>query len=266
MTDFKRKTIWITGASSGIGKALVKALAGKGAFLVLSARRKSVLETVKNEYGLNETNSLLLPFDLENTTNIDEYTSQVIKRFGRIDILINNGGASQRAMAIDTPIALDRKLMELNYFGPIAVTKSVLPYMKKQGQGHIVVISSISGKFGFYLRSAYSAAKHALHGFFESLRMEVYKEHIQVLLVCPGKIATDISRNALTASGNTFGQMDKAQADGMSADRCAQEIISAILMNKEEIYVGHRREGLGLWIKRFFPALFSRIIRKQKIE
>ena len=156
--------------------------------------------------------------------------------------------------------------MEVNYFGQIALTKSVLPFMLKQKSGQIVVISSISGKIGFFLRSAYSASKHALHGFFDSLRMEIFNDNVKVLLVCPGKINTKISINALTAEGTQHGKLDESTAKGMSAEDCAKRILKAIKNNEKEIYVGQQKQRTALWLKRFFPKLFSNLIRKQKPE
>ena len=189
MGSFTNKVIWITGASSGIGEALAKAFAIEGAKLVLSARREGELQRVKNALKLKNDDVMILPLDLSDTSKIDELTNQVIAQFGRIDILVNNGGISQRSFTKNTPLEIDRKIMEINFFGTVAITNSVLPYMLKQQSGHIVTTSSIAGKFGFYYRSAYSASKHALHGFFESLRMEVYKDNVNVLLVCPGTVS-----------------------------------------------------------------------------
>lgn len=265
MNMFKNKVIWITGASSGIGEALAKAFASEGAKLILSSRRKEELERVKNQLGLPDTDVLILPLDLADTSNIKEHTQKVIDTFKRIDILVCNGGISQRSWVKDTPIEIDRKLMEINFFGTIALTKSVLPYMIKQQSGNIVVTSSIAGKFGFYLRSTYSASKHALHGFFESLRMEVYNDNIQVMLVCPGKIKTNISLNAITESGSQHSKMDEQTELGLSADACASRILKGITNNEEEIYVGGK-ELRAVWVKRFFPKLFSKLIRKQKPE
>ncbi len=265
MNSWTNKVVWITGASSGIGKALAIHLAAKGARLILSSRKTDELEKIKSENKLSDKQCIVLLLDLENTSNINDLTQKVLSHFGNIDVLINNGGISQRSYAKDTPIDIDRKIMEVNFFGTVALTKSVLPQMIKQNSGHIVVISSISGKFGFFLRSAYSASKHALHGFFESLRMEVEKNNVNVTLICPGKIHTDISVNAITADGKKNGKMDKSQSEGMSADECAQHIIKAIEENKEEVFIGGN-ELRAVWIKRFFPKLFSRLIKKQKIE
>jgi dehydrogenase/reductase SDR family member 7B len=265
MSIFQNKVVWITGASAGIGEALAKAFAEQGAKLILSARRIEELERVKKSLNLKDENVLILPLDLADTSQIDALTKQIINTFGRIDILVNNGGISQRSLTKDTPINIDRKIMEVNFFGNVAVTKSVLPYMLKQKSGHIVTTSSIAGKFGFYFRSAYSASKHALHGFYESLRMEIYNDNVNVLLVCPGKIRTNISLNAITEDGGKHSKMDDSTENGLSADACAQQILKGIKTNKEEIFIGGK-ELRAVLVKRLFPKLFSKLIRKQKPE
>ena len=203
-----------------------------------------------------------------NIANFEEAKNLVDKskdKFGKVDILVNNAGVSQRSFTLDTPLEIDRKIMEVNFFGTVALTKAVLPIMVKRKSGHIVVISSISGKFGFYLRSAYSASKHALHGFFESLRMEVYKDNIKVLIVCPGKIRTTLSLHALKADGSAHNLMDNSIDAGMAPEICAERILKGILAEEEEIFIGGK-EIRSVWIKRLFPKMFSRLIRKQKIE
>lgn len=265
MNSFKNKVVWITGASSGIGEALAMAMAKEGAKLILSSRRTDELERVKTSLHLPDEDVFVLTLDLANTSAITTLTQKVIEKYGRIDVLVNNGGVSQRALTKDTPLDLDRKIMEVNYFGTIAITKSVLPYMLQQKSGNIVTISSIAGKFGFYYRSAYSAAKHALHGFFESLRMEIYKDNVNVLIVCPGKVKTNISVNALTEDGSKHNKMDPSTESGTSAADCAAQIIQALKSNQEEIFIGGK-ELRAIWIKRFFPKLFSKLIRKQKQE
>ncbi len=262
MREFKDKVIWITGASSGIGEALAIEFAKKEARLILSARREDELKRVAALTKLPELDLMILPFDLADTKNASGLIAQIMNKFGRIDILVNNGGYSQRSEASETAIEIDRQLMEVNYFSYVALTKAVLPYMKRQKSGHIIAISSIAGKFGFYLRSSYSAAKHALHGFFDSLRLETEKQGIKTLIVCPGKIKTNVSLNAVTATGASHNKMDESHEDAMSAEECAAHIISGILKNKEEIYIGGK-EILMVKIKRFFPKLFGRLIRKQ---
>ncbi len=263
--SFENKVVWITGASSGIGEALVYAFASRGARVVLSARNEASLKQVQQKSRLNVENSLILPMDLSHMENVEELTKAVTTKFGRIDILVNNGGISQRAYAKDTPLEIDRRLFEVNFFGTIALTKSVLPVFLKQKSGQYIIISSISGKFGFFLRSTYAASKHALHGFFESLRLEIFKENVRVLIVCPGKIQTNISLHALRGDGSTHNKMDQSQEQGIPAVQCAEQIIKALQQGKEEVFIGGK-ELRAVWVKRFFPSLFSKLIRKQKAE
>ena len=220
---------------------------------------------MQKKYGLLERNSLLLPFDLLILPDTNLLVEQILNNFGRIDVLVLNGGISQRSFAIKTPIAIDRQLMEINYFSNVALTKSVIPFFVQNKSGHVVVISSISGKFGYYLRSGYAASKHALHGFYDSLRLELFKDNIFITLVCPGKIKTDISLNAINELGDRFNKMDVAQENGMDVNRCAKEILEAINLKKHEVYIGNR-EIFAVWIKRFFPKILFRILLKQSIE
>jgi dehydrogenase/reductase SDR family member 7B len=264
MSLYKGKVIWITGASSGIGEALAQTLAKEGAIIVLSARRESELQRVAKTLDAS-AQSMILPLDLSDSSNVAALAKQVADKFGRIDVLINNGGISQRSLGKDTPLDIDRKIMEVNYFGQIALTKAVLPYMLRQKSGHIVVMSSIAGKFGFYLRTAYSASKHALHGFFEALRLENEEAGIKVTIAVPGKIQSNISVNALTNDGTAHDKMDQSQAEGMPALECARIIVDAMKNSKEEILVGNR-EIKAVWLKRHFPGWFGRVIRKQKRE
>lgn len=262
MSVFKDRVVWITGASSGIGEALVHAFVKEGARLIISSRRKEVLQEIATSTGLGERDLLILPFDLNDTSKASGLAATAINHFGRIDILINNGGLSQRSEVLQTEEELERQLMEVNFFAQVNLAKAVLPYMLRQKQGHIVVVSSIAGKFGFFLRSTYSAAKHALHGYFESLRLETENKGIKVLMVCPGKIKTNVSLNALSASGKAHGQMDASHLHAMSAEVCAEKILSGIRKEKEEIFIGGK-EILMVYIRRFLPALFAKILRKQ---
>jgi short-subunit dehydrogenase len=259
--SFSGKTAWVIGASSGIGAELCRQLAENGAKVILSARNEEKLNEVKNSLT-NSQIHLVYPIDLENSGNVLTIVTDIVKEVGEVHFLFNNGGLSQRATAFETQIEVDRKIMEINYFGNIAVTKAILPHMRRQGGGKIIVISSIAGKFGFFLRSAYSASKHALHGFYESLRLEEEEHNIQVNIICPGKINTDISKHALTNDGNTHGVMDHNQETGMSVERCVSKILSAVQKNKREKLIGGK-EIIAVYIKRFMPNLFHRIIKKQ---
>jgi dehydrogenase/reductase SDR family protein 7B len=266
MNSLGDKVIWLTGASSGIGEALAKALAKEGAILILSARRITELERVAKACGLKENRYLLLPLDLADQSNFESKKNEVLSKFSRIDILLNNGGVSQRSLAKDTKLQVDREIMEVNYFGTVGLSKTVLPVFMQQKQGLFVVVSSAVGKFGSPWRSGYSASKHALHGFFDSLRAEMYDAGVRVLLVCPGFIQTNISMNALTGSGAKLGSMDSATSKGLTAGECAAQIVAAIKSGKEEVVVAQFRERLGVFVKRFFPLLFSRMIRGMAVR
>ena len=262
MDKFSDRVVWITGASSGIGKALAVELARRGARIVLSSRKLDELNAVKKDLSRAESH-FVLPLDLGSGSSFNAETEQVVMQFKRIDYLFNCGGISQRSAAAETQLEVDRKIMEVNYFGTIALTKAVLPIMQKQRSGHIIVISSIAGKFGFFLRSAYSASKHALHGFFESLYLEEEKKNIKVTIACPGKINTNISLNALTGDGKAHDVMDHNQETGMSAEECARQILKAVEKGKIEVLIGNK-EIKAVTLKRFFPSLFWKVIRKQK--
>ncbi|MFC2104920.1 SDR family oxidoreductase [Bacteroidota bacterium] len=260
---FKNKVVWITGASSGIGEALTYEFAKQGAKLIISSNQQAELETVKANCNSIGTDCFIQFLDITEIGKMQSITDSIIEKFGKIDVLINNAGISQRSLVVETPIEVDRKIMEIDYFGTIALTKTVLPYMIKSGGGYIAATSSISGKFGFPLRSAYSAAKHALHGFFETLRSEVDDYNIKVLIAFPGRIKTNISLHALTKDGTAHGKMDKGQNTGISVEKCAKQYVNAIRKDKKEVLIG-ASELLMVYIHKFFPKLFYKLARKIK--
>lgn len=266
MSQIKDQVVWITGASSGIGEALAYQMAAEGAKLILSARRVEALERVKKACGeVAQSRIELLPFDLSKPETLSSVVNKALELFGRIDILINNGGISQRSLAKDTLPEVDRRIMEVNYFGATALTKYLLPSLLSRKSGHVVNISSLVGKFSTPYRSGYAASKHALHGFFDALRAELWKHGIKVTMVCPGFVRTNISFNALTGKGQQHNKMDQAQANGISPESCARSIIKAIKKNRNEIYIGGK-EKYAVFLKRFFPGLFSRIVRKARVR
>jgi short-subunit dehydrogenase len=260
---FTDEVVWITGASSGIGEALAYALSKRGSRLILSSRNVQRLGEVKAGCASAESH-LVLPLDLEDSKAIDKAAGQALEIFGRIDVLINCGGISQRGLASDTSMETLRKIMETDFFGTVALTKAVLPSMIRSRSGHIVVISSLMGKFSTPLRSGYCASKHALHGYFDALRAELREKGIRVSIVCPGFIRTSISVNALCADGTCHGTMDEAQAKGMTPAVCADRIVRGMEEGREEFLVGGR-EILGVYLKRFAPGLLSRIIARSKV-
>jgi len=258
---FSNKVVWITGASSGLGEALAYEFSFQGARLVLSARRIDELERVKNSCTHPE-DVMLIPIDLSNHTEYDILAKQVVDQMGQIDVLVNNGGISQRSWVKDTPLDLDKKIMDINYFGAVALSKAVLPYMLPRKTGHFVVISSVTGKVGVKLRTAYAASKHALFGFFDSLRAELWEDNIKVTMFCPGYIRTKISVNAVTKDGSPQNSMDKNSEEGMEPQVFAKKAVAAIAKGKEEVYIGGK-EILGIYIRRYFPRWFSRIVRSR---
>lgn len=262
MTNFKDKVVWITGASSGIGEALAMAFAKEGAKLVLTARRREELERVKQLTALPNADVLVLPLDVTQFDQAGPAAAQVVAHFGRIDIMVHNAGVSQRSYIDDTDLEVYQSLMNVNFFSTVALTKAVLPYMIAQQSGHFIVMSSVAGKIGTIMRSGYNAAKHALHGFYDSLRAEGYQHNIKVTTICPGYIRTNISLNALNASGDKFGKMDSNQAKGIPADVCAEKILDAVRKDKKEIYIGGFKEVAAIYLKRFFPNLLFDQVRK----
>ncbi len=264
------KVIWLTGASSGIGEALAYELSRiKNVKLILSARRKEELERVKgNCHPLAQPNIKLLPFDLAEAANLQLITEAAIHLFSTIDILINNGGISQRSLAKDTLINVDRKIMEVDYFGTLSITKYLLPHFLKRKSGHFVVVTSAMGLIGTPYRSGYAAAKHALHGFFDSLRAELWKEskNIHVTLVCPGWVHTSISVNAMTGDGSKLNKMDTTTHQGLDPKVFARKMVSAIAKKKNEVYIGGLKEVSAIYLKRFLPDLFARIVRTAKVR
>ena len=258
------KTVWITGASSGIGEACACRYASEGDRLILtSSSQDKLVEVARKCRTLGASEVLVLPYDLKNPDGIEELAATAWDAFGRIDILFCNAGVSQRTMVGNTSMETVRKIMEINYFAPVAMTKAVLPKMVDAGGGRIAVTTSIAGKFGFPLRCAYSSSKHALYGFFETLQAEYYDKGITVTIVCPGRVRTNISFNAIGEGGEKHGVMDPGQAGGIPADLAAEKIVRAIDRGKREVLIGGK-ELLMVYVKRFFPGLCALYGRKTK--
>ena len=259
-----KPVIWITGASSGIGEAAAKKFSKAGYALILSARNEHELHRVKQACAFPEDCSIL-PLDLSASADFPEKVANAISFFGQVDILLHNGGISQRSLIKDTLLEVDRRLMEVNYFGTVALTKAILPHFLARKKGQFGVVTSLVGKFGSPYRSSYAGAKHALHGFFDTLRAEHHQDGIAVTLICPGFIRTQVAINAVTGDGSPLGEMDQAQDQGMSPEACAEELFTAIVKKKEEVYIGGK-ETLAVYLKRFLPGLFSRILRTAKVR
>lgn len=263
MQKIDGKIVWITGASSGIGEALAYTLSKKRCRLILSSRKKDELKRVQ-ENCENSENVAIVPLDISGFDTLSDKTTQALGTFGQIDILINNAGISQRSLILATDFEVYKKLMDIDYLGTVALSKALLPHFVEQGKGHFVTVSSLMGKFGSPLRSGYCGAKHALHGFFDVLRMEHEKDGINVTMICPGFVSTSIAKNALTADGSPQIDDDTGTQNGLNVNVFAEKMIRAIEKNKFEAYIG-RKEILAVYLKRFFPKLLHKIVLKSDV-
>jgi dehydrogenase/reductase SDR family protein 7 len=263
MDSINNKVVWVTGASSGIGEAMAYELSQRNCKLILSARNIENLERVKAKCA--DTEVFVLPFDLADFDKAESLAATAISFFGKIDILINNGGVSQRSLIAATDFEVDKKLIEVDYLGTVALSKALLPHFIKNQKGHFITITSLMGKFGSPYRSGYCGAKHALHGFFDVLRMEHQKDNINVTLICPGFIKTNVAINALTADGSKQNKDDIATLNGMDVGMFAKKLVKAVEAKKFEAYIGGK-EVLGVYMKRFFPKLLHRFVLKSKVR
>ncbi|GHF23526.1 oxidoreductase [Kordiimonas sediminis] len=264
---FSNTTVWITGASSGIGEAFAKKIVTDGASLILSARNEAELNRVKGECQAlaPDAKILVLPMDVTDEASMPAKVEAAKNFTGRIDYLFNNAGISQRSLAVDTTMDTYRKLFEVDVFGQIALTKLVLPIMINQGSGHMMVTASVAGKIGVPYRTGYCAAKHAMMGFFDALRAEVAGNNIKVTTITPGFIQTNISKNALKGDGTEFGRTDTNIATGMPVDTCIDVILAKMKKGEPEILVAQGKEAQAVWLKRFFPkALFKAVVNMGK--
>jgi short-subunit dehydrogenase len=257
--SFNGCVVWITGASSGIGEALAYALSEYGANLILSSRREAGLERVKNNCRHPGT-AQILPLDLTDDASLEDKVAAAILIFGHVDIMVHNGGISQRSLIIDTNIAVHREVMELDYFSYIILTKALLPHFIERGTGHFVVTSSVMGKIGTPMRAAYAAAKHALHGYFDCLRAEISSYGIKVTILTPGYINTPIV--AITGNGEKLDTPSDHIGGGLSAQKAAGQIVRAIKKGAFEAYIGRplRQERLALLFNRFIPGVLTRLM------
>ena len=263
--SYKNKIVWITGASSGIGESYAKAFFRDGARLILSSRREDELQRVKAELGGTDENVRILPLDLADSASLKQKSEEALAMFGTVDVLVNNGGVSQRSLFAETDISTIRRLMEINFFGSAELTRHVLPTLMGKKSGHIIVTSSVAGKFGTKFRSGYAASKHALQGLFDCIRQEMYEYNVDVTMVCPGPIKTNISLNSLTADGSKHGKMGAMHSTAMDADEMIQRIWPKIVARNEEIYISSPKERFALLLKRLSPRLLNRILKNSNV-
>jgi len=264
MSHFSNKVVWITGASSGIGEAVAYRFAQEGARLIVSALEADLLEQVAERCRvLGTPDARPLPCDLSQLDTLPQLADAAWNLFGHIDIFYNNAGISQRGTTVETEMHVIRKVMDIDFYAPVILTKAILPRMIAQGGGQLAVTTSIAGCFGFPMRCAYSSAKHALYGFFETVHAENYKDNIRVTIVCPGRVRTNISLHALEKDGRQHGKMDAGQAKGITPEKAARKIVRAIYRRRREVLIGSTELTMA-YIKRFFPGLCARLARKVK--
>jgi dehydrogenase/reductase SDR family protein 7B len=253
---FERQCWWITGASSGIGEAIARALSARGASLVLSGRNVAALEKLARDCK----DALALPFEATDFDRIPGIAERAWAWKGRVDGLVNNAGVSQRSLAIETEFAVYRRMIAVDLLAPIALTQALLPRMARAGGGRIVAIASVAGIAGIPLRSAYSAAKHGLIGYHDAVRAENEHLGIKVHVIAPGSVRTNVSRNALTADGSKRGVSDKAIDNGLPPEHVAQSILAAVESGTRELILAKEAEYDVAVLRRKDPeALFERM-------
>ncbi len=264
MPPLTDKVIWITGASSGIGSALVTELYQAGAKLILSSRQKDVLEQIASHLDPLKTNISVLPLDLILLETLESKTHEAWQLFGKIDVFIGCAGISQRAFIEDMDLCVYEHLLKVNFLSNVVITKALIPKMKAAGAGQLVYISSILGEVGIRTRAAYAASKYALNGYVEVLRSEVWEHNIKVSLVSPGFIKTATAQNSLDAHGIPFGQNDQDTQKGLEASVVAKKIHSVIVQQKEKAYCAKFVPMLLVYLKRFCPIYIRYALKRYK--
>lgn len=260
MQNFKNQIVWITGASSGIGESLAGEFAREGATVIISSHEAEELARVKEDLRSVSGDVHMVVFNLGDPEAVQAAARQVLQKFGRVDVLMNNGGISQRSLVSETPVELDRRIMEIDYFSGLILAKEVLPGMIERGSGYFGITSTITGKFGFPMRSAYSAAKHALFGFYESLLAENHRHGIRVTMFSPGRVRTNISLHAVDKEGKERGIMDPGQANGISPEKCARKMVRSMKKGRRDVLIGGS-ELVMVYIYKYARGLYYRLAR-----
>jgi dehydrogenase/reductase SDR family protein 7B len=262
---FADKVVWITGASSGIGEALAYEFARAGARLILSARNEEALALVASSCSIDQSRILVLPLDMQDSSGLEHVAHKALDQWGVVNYMIHNAGMAARALVHETEMNVYRQVMETNFFGTVSLTRAILPSMILARSGHFVVISSLSGEYGVPKLSAYAASKHALHGFFESLRAELLPYSIKISIVIPGFINTGIIEKGLDGKGQLLGKNLGVNAKGMSPGECAQRIVKGIRNGRRKILVG-KMEVWTVYLNRFFPKFLSGFISNHPVR
>jgi dehydrogenase/reductase SDR family protein 7B len=256
------KNIWITGASSGVGEGMATVFHREGANLILSGRRQDELERVKAACTVGTGSVMLVPFDMTDAAARSAAAQSVLEQFARIDILVNNAGIGQRSLALETFEDVERRIMEVDYFAPVALTKLILPRMIEQQGGQLIITSSVAGKHAVPYHSTYCAAKHALHGYFDTLRVEHLADNIAVTLLVIAGIRSNVFEHALTGDGSEYGRSDWGDDVGMTAEDCAERVVAAIGEREPEVLISIEEAKQALLLKEKDPQEFTRRMAK----
>ena len=250
------KTIWITGASSGVGEGMARVFHREGAEIIISARRQAELERVRATCTDGPGGVHVVAFDVTDAAARERAAGEVLARFPRLDVLVNNAGIGQRSAIKDTLPEVERRIMEVDFFAPVALTKLVLPRMISQQGGHLVVTSSVAGKHAVPHHGAYCAAKHALHGYFDTLRVEHLQDNIDVTLLVIAGIHSNVFRHALKGDGSEYGASDWDDRNGISAEECAERVVDGLLRREYELVIGIEPALQAMRIRETDPAAF----------
>ncbi|XP_041673141.1 dehydrogenase/reductase SDR family member 7B [Cheilinus undulatus] len=255
----------ITGASSGLGKECARVFHAAGARLVLCGRdaarlKEAVEEITASSAGSKTHTPCTVAFDLADSDSVGGAAEEILKCYGHVDVLINNAGISYRGNILDTNLSVQRDVMETNYFGPIALTQALLPSMVQRRSGHVVVISSVQGKISIPYRSAYAASKHATQAYFDCLRAEMDRYGIQVTIVSPGYIRTNLSVNAVTGDGSKYGVLDKTTASGRDPQDVAQAVLKAVRQRSKDVVLAGLLPHVAIYLRTLWPALFFKLM------
>ncbi|KAK1799329.1 hypothetical protein P4O66_007566, partial [Electrophorus voltai] len=275
--NLQDKVVVITGASSGLGKECAHVFHAAGARLILCGRNQKRLQEVVQELEAVTDGKIrtyipcIVVFDLSDPDTVSRAAIEILKCHGHVDVLINNAGISYRGSILETRVSVQRDVMETNYFGPVAFTQAVLPSMVERGSGHIVAISSVQGKIAIPYRSAYAASKHAMQAYFDCLRAEVERFGLQVSVISPGYIRTNLSVNAITGDGSKYGVMDRTTAMGWDPEKVAQAVLKAVCYRQKDVLLAGPLPALAVYLRTLWPAAFfsvmaSRAKKEQRVK
>ncbi|EKQ84852.1 SDR family NAD(P)-dependent oxidoreductase [Leptospira kirschneri] len=260
---FLEKSFLVTGASSGIGRALVLELNRNGTVVGAIARRKELLKELKNEAKFPDK-IISFPGDVSDFSQLKKITEEFRKKVRRIDGMIHSAGISMRGLAKETDIKVYENLMNVNFY-PLVHLFKLLESELRQNQGHFIAVSSLQGRFATQYRSGYAASKHAVQAFMDSIRLETCESGMHVMTVSPGYVKTDISLKALSGDGSAYGIMDEGIKNGLAAEKVATIILKAIESKKRDVYPSQFREMLAYWISRFSLSLLDRLLRNARV-